>query len=261
MRIFRQAAFGSVVFVVCASIASAADMPVKASPPQEIGPQDWTGLRIGVNLGFGSLRDSGSPYCYNPAGALNGIGCVVPFAATTSGTGILGGGQVGYNWQSGRLVYGVETDFQGTTIKGSANIPGPFAIVGVPVPPGGTNYIAEEKLNWLGTVRGRLGLAWDRALIYGTGGLAYGGVSTSSNLIAPEVQYPSSGSTTKAGWTLGGGVEWAFAPKWSAKVEGLYYDLGSVSIATTSTVTGFTFGKSFDVRGGLARIGLNYKLN
>jgi outer membrane immunogenic protein len=98
-------------------------------------------------------------------------------------------------------------------------------------------------------------------LLYATGGLAYGGVSTSSNLLSPDAQYPASGSTTRAGWSFGGGAEWALAPKWSAKVERLYYDLGSVSIATTSTITGYTFGKTFNVRGGVARIGLNYKLN
>lgn len=234
-------------------------MPVKAAA-QPIAVQDWTGLRIGANLGLGSVRDSGAPYCYNPAGALNGFGCLIPLAATTSGTGVLGGGQIGYNWQSGKLVYGVETDLQASAIKGSTTIPGPFALVGVPIT-GGTNYIAEEKLKWLGTARGRLGVAWDRALVYATGGVAYGGVSTSSNLISPGVQYPASGSATKAGWTLGGGVEWAFAPKWSTKIEALYYDLGSVTISTTSPLTGYSFGKTFNVRGGIARVGLNYKLN
>jgi len=88
-------------------------------------------------------------------------------------------------------------------------------------------------------------------------------VSAASDLIFTRVQYPASISSTKTGWTVGGGLEWAFTRSWSAKIEGLYYDLGSVTTAAGSVpiVTGFTFGKQFDANGGIVRAGLNYRFN
>jgi opacity protein-like surface antigen len=123
---------------------------------------------------------------------------------------------------------------------------------------------ANEKLEWFGTVRGRLGITFDRVLIYGTGGFAYGHVKVDQNSVPVPgpgpFLFPSSASVTKTGWTAGGGIEWAFSGKWSAKIEGLYYDLGSITSAG-SAVNGFMVGKNFDVRGGIARFGVNYRLN
>ena len=122
---------------------------------------------------------------------------------------------------------------------------------------------ANEKLEWFGTVRGRLGIAFDRVLIYGTGGLAYGHVKVDQNSVSVgggPFLFPSSASVTKTGWTAGGGIECAFAGKWSTKIEGLYYDLGWISSAG-SAANGFMVGKNFDVRGGIVRAGLNYRFN
>ena len=138
-----------------------------------------------------------------------------PTAATSgilSGGGggdgaFVGGGQIGYNWQSGAFVYGLETDIQ---------------YVGL------SNNVSWGRYTWwegtgggdggyFGTVRARLGYAIDRTLIYITGGLAYGGLNTN----------PLTGNTTSnVGWTLGGGVEYAFTNNWTAKIEGLYVDTG-----------------------------------
>ena len=246
-------------------MASAADLPRKApvytpSPPVF----SWTGFYVGGNVGWGWLRDKGETFCVNPFGVLNGPGCS---AQTATGDqiradGFIGGAQAGYNWQINNWVLGVEADFQGANIKGS--IAAPIRLVGPGIPIVVAIENANEKLEWFGTVRGRLGIAVDRVLIYGTGGFAYGHVKVDQNSVPVPgpgpFLFPSSASVTKTGWTAGGGIEWAFAAKWLAKIEGLYYDLGSLASAG-SAANGFMVGKNFDVRGGIARLGLNYRFN
>ena len=256
---------GGIAAVVFGQIASAADLPVKAPvykapPPPPV--YNWTGFYVGANAGWGWLRDNGNPYCINPSGELNGLGCRttnVP-GAQIDGDGFIGGGQVGYNWQVNQWVFGVETDIQGADIHGDVNIAGPFATVGGGGP-GGDSFTASEKIRWLGTLRGRVGLASDRVLIYATGGFAYGGVNVAQNTIFPSTQYPSSASDTKTGWTVGGGFEYGFDRNWTGKIEGLYYDLGTISTAGIGVPIddGYLGGKEFDVKGGIVRVGLNYK--
>jgi outer membrane immunogenic protein len=205
-------------------LASAADLPVKAPAPPLAATYNWSGFYTGLNAGWGWLRDHGNTFCIDPAGVVNGFGCIsntIP-GAQIDGDGFIGGGQIGYNWQVNQWVFGVEADIQGADIKGAVDI-----IFNTVEGPG--RFVAHEKLNWLGTVRGRVGWAWGRLLIYGTGGFAYGGVDVDQNTIFPTVQYPSSVSTTKTGWTAGGGLEWAFYGNWSGKIEGLYYNLASIS--------------------------------
>jgi outer membrane immunogenic protein len=241
--------------------AMAADMPVKA--PSTVF--SWTGFYVGANAGWGTVQDYEAPFCITPSGVVDGSGCVggnlIP-KAQVGGSGFVGGGQAGYNWQAGDWVFGVETDFQGSDIKGSANIPGPFGAVGFGSFSSPGTFTADEKLSWLGTVRGRVGVAYENILFYGTGGLAYGGVNVDANFIFPGVQFPSTASATKIGWTLGGGLEYAFAGNWSAKIEGLFYDLGSISTvgpSTIPTINLFQGGKDFDVQGAIVRVGLNWR--
>ncbi|WP_246721966.1 outer membrane protein [Methylosinus sp. H3A] len=159
--------------------ARAADLPSHTlAPAYSIPPVlTWSGFYIGANVGGG-------------APASRGTG------------GVIGGGQIGYNYQFlPTFVVGLETDIQGSSVGGDAGSP-PFGS-----PPGG---VGSRGVDWFGTVRGRVGTTVinPALLVYGTGGFAYGG---------------SSGAQT--GWTSGGGVEWAFASNWSAKVEYLYVDL------------------------------------
>src|ERR1019366_3818266 len=146
----------------------------------------------------------------------------------TNSGGVVGGGQIGYNYQFSPLfVAGVETDFQGTSI-GS----------------GGGGFGLNESITYFGTVRGRIGIITPfnpNLLIYGTGGFAYG-----------EVRQDG----LKTGWTAGGGVEWAFLPNWSAKVEYLYTDLNS------NGGNGFEFfGDHRQTRFNTVRAGVNYHFN
>jgi outer membrane immunogenic protein len=195
--------------------AAAADLPRRAPAPMYSPAPvfSWNGFYIGANAGWGwANTDSG-------ASDMNGF---------------VGGGQIGYNWQGASpLVLGIEADFQGTAQKRTDTM-GAFSV--------------EQQLPWFGTVRGRIGYAFDRVMLYGTGGLAYGNYKLSVSGPGGTI----SDDATKAGWTLGGGVEWMFAPQWSTKLEYLYIDTGDQNV----TLFGTTFtGRARD---NIVRVGLNY---
>jgi len=233
--------------------ASAADLPAKA-PIYKAAPvavYNWTGLYIGLNGGYGWNQSTGDSLCTNPAGVVLGPGCDQPNTGIVKPKGGLFGGQIGYNFQSGLIVYGIETDFQWSGIKASESVPDSVA-TGV--------YSASAELKWFGTLRGRLGAAiFDRGLLYATGGLIYGHESLSAVLTFPAVTYPQDGDSTRAGWTVGGGFEYAFTQNLTGRVEGLYYDMGDQTISFTSPVTGFSEATTFKFNGGIVRAGLNWK--
>jgi len=253
------------IALIAAPAARAADiaMPVKA--PVLMKVYDWTGFYVGANAGYGwgsqSIALSGSG-----ALALAFTDGRLPTSLASNPQGFLGGVQAGYNYQSGRMVFGVETDIAYADIRRSETVSL------APIPPVTYNTTGEQKLDWFGTLRARLGfLPSDRLLVYATGGLAYGhgSVSTDSvvvlggNACAFFVGCGSgSSSGWLAGWTVGGGLEWAFADKWSAKGEYLYYDLGSLSYSylDSQPVVG-EYNASANFRGSIVRVGLNYKFN
>ena len=145
-------------------------------------------------------------------------------------TASIGGGQAGYNWQQGNWLVGLEADIQGSDERGSSDV---CVVAGCAL---GTGILtANYKLDWFGTVRGRVGLLpTDRVLIYATGGLAYGELSATAPLV------PLSWGSTRAGWTVGAGAEVKLDNNWSVKIEYLYMDLGDVgsgSITATNVVT------------------------
>jgi outer membrane immunogenic protein len=167
-------------------------------------------------------------------------------------SGFIGGGQIGYDWQvsfkGSDFITGVETDIQGIATSGNTATGTRVTAVGYALEsfssgaPVTTVTSVSKNLDYLGTVRGRIGyVATPALMIYGTGGLAYGGarISSSTMSYAPTISplsdmtyaWGSSGSSsnTQVGWTAGGGAEWMFMPNWSLKGEYLYYDLGKVS--------------------------------
>jgi outer membrane immunogenic protein len=182
-------------------------------------------------------------------------------------TGVIGGAQLGYNWQTGAIVAGLEADIQGSGTKSPVRRSPFFNIDGNRFIPG--EFLSTEKeLSWLGTVRGRLGATvTPDLLLYATGGLAYGHVDASANtFFRSEIQTPASVSKTKAGWTVGAGAEWMFARSWSAKLEYLYVDLGSASAIGIESVNQvlvppFAAGYTWHTRENIARIGVNYHFN
>jgi outer membrane immunogenic protein len=148
------------------------------------------------------------------------------------------GGTLGYNWQAGAIVYGLEGDFDWSGVKGNV-------ACGI-----GT---CETANTWLATFRGRLGYAFDRWLPYITAGGAYGSVKATASL--PVAGFTASESKDKLGWTAGLGLEYAFLGNWTAKVEYLYADLGSVDLGTAPVVNTVSFKEN------IVRAGLNYKFS
>jgi outer membrane immunogenic protein len=189
------------------------------------------------------------------------------------------GGQVGYNWQfAPQWVAGIEADIQGAGINGSATAAALNPVAGDGNDPNApVNANAKTKLDWFGTVRGRLGYTFDRTLIYATGGFAFGGVKDTLSVSEVSEGLPLAGAATSnktlTGFAVGGGWEWMFAPRWSLKGEYQYIDLGSTTLAT-SAVNTTSFGEGLgqpdccDAPSGstkishtyhTVRLGLNYK--
>jgi outer membrane immunogenic protein len=224
-----------------ASAVYAADIappPVyKAAPPLP-PPYSWTGFYIGANGGFGGNN-------VNYSAMVAGI----PASTSLNSSGFLGGGQAGFNWQVAPLwVIGVETDFDGTDISSNASANGPFATAN-----------AGTKVDWFGTVRGRAGfLVTPNALLYGTGGWAYGHTTTSANATAFGMTAAVSSANTQNGWTAGGGLEYAFNPWLSFKTEYLYVDLGSATLAS-GTIGPIAFSANEKTGFHTIKAGLNWK--
>lgn len=291
-------ALASVILITASGSSFAADLANKKAPPPVLATPTWKGFYVGLNAG-GIWSNSGStnmatqpvaqtlistPSAQNYYSSLNGS---LDIGSTA---GFLGGGQLGYNWQPGllnnNLVFGFETDIQGVVSTGKTA--GTFNRA-LPVATNGTllNSInANGNMDFFGTVRGRLGyLATPTLLVYGTGGLSYGSVSYSVNLAqyglnaSGTIDQLGVGSTyysnVQVGWTAGGGLEWMFMPNWSAKVEYLYYDLGSVTMNLTSYASRLATGSvastngtvwtasqiNGNISGNLARAGVNYHMN
>lgn len=270
---FRPARLATVVAAaalvgVSAAATLAADMPVKSPPAVVATVYNWTGLYIGVNAGYGwsdeAIDLTGDPVTVGPTFIIPGG---VPTSIAKNPKGFIGGGQIGYGYQSGRWLLGFEADFNGAGIRSSQDV---TAIVGVERFTHG-----EQKLDWLATVRARVGVTpSDRVLVYATGGLAVGHATSSIVLtttvpnnvaacIAANVGICMSDSQSKilVGWSVGGGLEFAFAGNWSVKAEYLYYDLGNISTAAADTriaPPAILFGDQ-QVRGNIVRAGVNYR--
>jgi outer membrane immunogenic protein len=203
--------------VVLATAANAADIyrapspavSYKDTPPPYAGV-NWSGLYVGIN-GGGAWNDRHSSDLVDP-------------------TGGFGGGQIGYNFQRGNIVFGIESDFQGAGISDK------------------DAFGNKSDLNWFGTVRGRLGYAFGPALLYGTGGFAYGNVKNT----APGF---FSASETQTGWVAGGGLEYKLAPAWSIKSEYQFLSLDA-SDPNGAGPLGIGLGDRTEVH--TARVGVNY---
>jgi outer membrane immunogenic protein len=305
--------------------------PPVLPPPPPPAPL-WTGFHAGLNAGFGfgtndpvysqsygagtndhegaSMRpESRSLIGQSQFGPrFDGLLGAQTAALATSGvssmtqSGFVGGGQIGYDHQFGNFLLGIEADIQGSGIRGTSHSIGvassstSFGFNGLGTESwnatGGTTVNAG--VNWFGTVRGRVGYLWTPTmLIYGTGGLPYGGVYANVNSAAvagvtqsfggignlqplslPGANYTFVGggnkSQTLVGWNVGGGLEWMFMPNWSLKAEALYWNMGSMNVPTASFASApigggspmTTFGITrVNYQGVIARAGVNYHFN
>lgn len=198
-----------------ATSAHAADAIVSTEPVvvEPVG-FEWTGFYVGLNGG----------YLWGNSRLFEGFETTDSFSMD----GFVGGAQAGYNFQTGAWVFGVETDIQYSDASGTTNV---------------NCFACTSEIDWFGTLRARGGYAFDNALIYATGGLAYGGVTAT----APGS--PFNISETETGWTAGAGFEYAFTPNWTAKAEYLYMDL--------DTADGLEFSADYDDN-NIFRVGFNY---
>ena len=224
---------------------------------------NWTGFYVGLNTGP-AINNSGSTL--RPTGGFLTNPLYIPGNRLRTDSGAFGnaavtfGGQLGYNYQVGSLVYGLETDFNYDSADDSSYVNRPLASPLV----GNIVHSVSRQVDYFGTVRARFGFTpADRFLIYGTGGLAYGNVSSGSKVMFTSAgdNYIGSSSAMQAGWALGAGGEYAFTSHWSVKLEYLYIDLGSRSYtyAGRPPFTGFSYATDLDTTQHVIRVGLNYK--
>ena len=225
--------------------AFAADLPSRRAPAPYLAPPPvftWTGFYIGLNAGAGFRTNTN-----NGNNFLNG-----GFGGNSNGNNVafIGGGQIGYNWQTGPIVFGLETDAQYRSSFGVGNNGGLF---------GNTN---QRNDGFLGTARGRIGYAFSPMfMIYATGGAAYGNTFANANnnnfLFGGFGGFGGNNNNNnfRVGYTVGGGLEYAFTPNWSVKAEYLFVDLGRTNQAN---LFGFGGGNNRS-QAHVARLGVNYK--
>jgi outer membrane immunogenic protein len=266
MHLLRSAILAAFVVTGFGSAASAA--PPVAS---------WTGFYIGANAGYGwgdadlnsrlTCPSGGCPYTNNTQ--LNFFGA--EGSGNFSPNSFIGGGQIGFNYQMGAWVWGVEADWQTFNMSGDLTADGLVKIGG------GQSFDLSASFNtdWLITVRPRVGwLAQPQLLLYVTGGLALTSIKVANSIsdncsqirtcgFLPDLAGASSSSDTKAGWALGAGAEWAFTPNWSIKAEYLYVSFDDVSTTATTNLAGAVnpnlFKTTVSLNASIARFGVNYK--
>jgi outer membrane immunogenic protein len=244
------------------AVAVAADLPAKAPmyAPAPVAMFTWTGFYIGGNVGYHWGEDR-TTTAANPIGwTLAGAGAI---DATTPGTsklsGITAGGQVGFNYQIGNFVWGIEGDVNWLGGNTPTRVVTPFTVINP-----ADVFTTSVEPRFMATVRPRLGVAMDRVLFYVTGGLAISNARFTDSFGSfgnTDIASVTTSATT-LGWTGGGGLEYAFANNWSAKFEYLYADFGTINTSIPSCVT-CAPGSNITVRHryieNLARVGLNFR--
>jgi outer membrane immunogenic protein len=280
----KKLILASVATALLAGSATAADLPRRQAPPPVFVPVPvftWTGAYFGINAGY--VFDGDTRFDRTTGDLANNNAALVaglrPTSARVRNDGFTGGGQIGYNYQftpGSGIVIGIEADAAYTdlnrvnTLSNTTNF-GPL------VTPGNTAITRINQyqggLDFLGTVRGRLGYAFDRFMIYGTGGFAYGGVNNQVTFAIPGGTTPffeGRQNDIQTGYAYGGGIEYALATdsflnffKSSAvtmKVEYLYYELGGDRFAIPGVNGGpGNYSARAKNEGDLVRVGLNYK--
>ncbi len=228
------------VVAFSAAPALAADLPAPPPPqapaayvPVAAPIYNWSGFYVGINGGYGFGTSAWSPAGFTGTGNFDVNGPLV-------------GGTIGANFQTGQFVFGVEADVDWSDINGSTTNTTTC----------GVTCTFQTSNDWLGTVRGRVGYAFDRVLVFATAGGAFGDIK--GNFTDPGIPFTASATNTEFGWTAGGGVEVGITPNLTAKVEYLFVDFGSSSLACSGVGCPVaTVPVSFDA--SLIRAGLNFK--
>jgi outer membrane immunogenic protein len=226
-------------FIVAGSgFAFSADMarkmPVKAPPPPPAPVLTWSGCYLGI--------EGGGAWAHESVIATDGSGDTVTDIHPKGG---LFGGTVGCNYQANYLVIGIENDISWTGLHGT----------GFDQPPFATDFSHSVSTHWLDTLRGRVGAAFGPALFYATGGAAFTRINDSATGGGQFV----SANTDVTGWTVGGGIEYIFAPRWSVKAEYLYVKFPTIHDAFDTASGGFFVGVDTRLTENIVRAGINYR--
>jgi outer membrane immunogenic protein len=294
----RKSLLAAVSLTAMTGVALAADLPSRKSPPVAPPLLSWSGVYAGLNAGYNFGTNSnvlsqnvGTPwtYAYNGVPSSQSAGPIAMNGnASNTQSGFIGGAQVGYNYQWGSsLVLGFEADIQGAGIRGASQSVG-FAAFGALNNSEGSSTASgstavQGGVDYLGTARARIGfLATPTLMIFGTGGLAYGGAWANVAQSATDLLNSEGAGTAVwigggrqsqllTGWTVGGGVEWMFTPNWSLKGEASYWDLGRMNVQTTAigvspspvqVANGLGAGRTSVAFSGVqAKLGVNYHFN
>jgi outer membrane immunogenic protein len=242
MKRVLSVSVGVAAFAVMIGSAVAADLPrrepIYKAPPAYAPPFTWTGHYIGVHLGgLWGKKDWSNTIIGNTSHDLSGF---------------LGGGQIGFNYQTGQWVWGIQGDWAWTNADGSSScISGTL---------GATAATCSSDVDWLASVTGRLGYSWDRSLLYVKGGFAWEKDKYTYSVTAPAALARSaSPSNTRSGWTLGVGWEYAFQNNWTAFVEYNYYDFGTRTINFATAPA--TYAVDIKERKHVVKAGINYLFN
>jgi len=220
------AAIGVILSVVSAHAADvgAASFPIRGTPAFALG---WTGFYVGGSAGAGWGR---SEWQY----------ASFPGDTNHSASGALAGGQIGYNKDFGSVVLGVEADADWAHLRGTKTCPNPA-------------YACATETRALSSLRGRIGYSGGAVMLFGTGGLGYGSVNYAvTSPGGPNYGYDSS----RWGYAVGAGIEWGFAPNWSAKLEHVHYGLGGITVPVGGLSPTTTTNLKFNV--DAVKLGVNY---
>jgi len=258
----KKIVLASICAVGFVGSAIAADLPpaVKAAPMARPACAQFGGWYVGANVGYGYLQHNFQDRDFLAGTVDTGL----PRSTQDSNSGVNGGVQAGYNYQTGCTLFGVEADWSWSDTNArsfNSDGDGPVGAVGV------DTSSVSSRMRWFGTVRARSGVIVDNVLIYATGGFAYANFARSYSIFedAPATTSTFTWNNTRWGWTAGVGTEWAFAPNWSLKSEVLYMRFEK----DTATATGFgapgagLLGAAYRLESQneawISRIGVNYR--
>jgi len=258
----KKIVLASICAVGFVGSAIAADMPpaVKAAPMVRPACAQFGGWYVGANVGYGYLQHN-----FQDRDFLAGtIDTGLPRSTQDSNSGVNGGVQAGYNYQTGCTLFGVEADWSWSDTNArsfNSDGDGPVGAAGV------DTSTVSSRMRWFGTVRARGGVIVDNVLIYVTGGLAYADFNRSISIFedAPAGTSFFTRNTTRFGWTAGLGSEWSFAPNWSLKSEVLYmrFEKDDSTVIGTGLPGGGALGQPYRLESQdqafISRIGVNYR--
>lgn len=237
----RKFLLSTIAATAMAGSALAADLPSRKAPPVAYAPVPvftWTGFYLGVDLGYGweQIREND----FFGAFPLSNLGY--------STRGVVGGGHAGFNWQVSQFVFGLEGDVIGSGIRGT----GPANPFFFPVPGNFANFRSGIG----GSIRGRIGVAFDRVLLFVTGGAAFEDFRVRQSF--PGAGLQENFNSTRAGYTVGAGLEYAFTNNWLARVEYRYSDFGTFNTASV-LAPGLIYRER--VRDNRVTAGISYKFD